>query len=126
MAQPPENNEIVEGQWFAGGETEGVSVEAELAGRLGLELGDRLTFTVGSERVTEPVTRSVPCSGQHEANFYMAFPGGALSDLPATWITSFYLPEDRKTALNASASSRRCRYWRWITSLPVSSRLFSR
>lgn len=103
MAQPPENNEIVEGRWFAGGETEGVSVEAELAGRLGLELGDRLTFTVGSERVTEPVTsiRTVQWDSM-KPNFYMAFPpGGALSDLPATWITSFYLPEDRKTALNA-------------------------
>jgi putative ABC transport system permease protein len=34
-------------------------------------------------------------------NFYMAFPpGGGLEPMPATWITAFYLPEDKKSALN--------------------------
>ena len=34
-------------------------------------------------------------------NFYMAFPpGGGLEDMPATWITAFYLPADLKSQLN--------------------------
>lgn len=103
MDSLPEDNEIVEGQWFADGDQEGVSVEAELAGRLGLQLGDELTFTIGSEKVTETVTsiRTVQWDSM-KPNFYMAFPpGGGLEGLPATWITSFYLPPEKKTALNA-------------------------
>ncbi len=102
MAQLPEDNDIVAGRWFANGERTGVSVEAELAERLGLSLGDRLTFTIGSETVTEPVTsiRTVQWDSM-KPNFYMVFPpGGGLEGMPATWITSFYLPADRKNALN--------------------------
>ncbi|MBC7184999.1 MAG: ABC transporter ATP-binding protein, partial [Marinobacter sp.] len=102
MSELPEDNRIVAGSWFAKGQTEGVSVEAELAGKLGLTVGDRLTFTIGSEKVTEPVTsiRTVQWDSM-KPNFYMAFPPqGGLEGMPATWITSFYLPEDKKNALN--------------------------
>ncbi|SFR41844.1 putative ABC transport system permease protein [Marinobacter daqiaonensis] len=102
MEALPQDNRIVEGKWFEEDQTEGVSVEAELAAELGLEVGDRLGFTIGSETITEPVTsiRTVQWESM-KPNFYMAFPpGGALEGLPATWITSFYLPEDRKSALN--------------------------
>jgi len=102
MASLPTDNNIVEGRWFEAGQKDGVSVEAELAGKLGLVLGDELTFTIGSDKVTETVTsiRTVQWDSM-KPNFYMAFPPeGGLTDMPATWITSFYLPRDRKSALN--------------------------
>ncbi|WP_144821587.1 ABC transporter permease [Marinobacter piscensis] len=102
MNSLPEDNAIVQGRWFRDGQTDGVSVEAELAGKLGLALGDELTFTIGSDRVTETVTsiRTVQWDSM-KPNFYMAFPpDGSLTGMPATWITSFYLPRDRKSALN--------------------------
>ncbi|PSF04553.1 ABC transporter ATP-binding protein [Marinobacter fuscus] len=102
MDELPADNRIVSGQWFRPGQTDGVSVEAELAQRLGLELGDILTFTIGSETVSEPVTsiRTVEWDSM-KPNFYMAFPpGGGLQNMPATWITSFYLEADQKLALN--------------------------
>ncbi|MGO3693592.1 ABC transporter permease [Marinobacter sp.] len=102
MASLPKDNNIVEGSWFEDGDKDGVSVESELAGKLGLALGDELTFTIGSEEVTETVTsiRTVQWDSM-KPNFYMAFPpGGGLTEMPATWITSFYLPRDRKSALN--------------------------
>ncbi|MDO6442019.1 ABC transporter permease [Marinobacter sp. 2_MG-2023] len=102
MPSLPADNEIVEGQWFQEGQTEGVSVESELAGKLGLVLGDELTFTIGSDKVTETVTsiRTVQWDSM-KPNFYMAFPPeGGLTNMPATWITSFYLPRDRKSELN--------------------------
>ncbi len=102
MESPPEDNRIVAGQWFGEGQTHGVSVEAELASRLGVEVGDVLGFTVGSKTISEPVTsiRTVQWESM-KPNFYMAFPpGGALESMPATWITSFYLPQEQKSALN--------------------------
>jgi putative ABC transport system permease protein len=102
MDEMPEDNRVVSGGWFADGQTEGVSVEAELASELGVKVGDELGFTIGSETIAEPITsiRTVQWESM-KPNFYMAFPpGGALEDLPATWITSFYLPPSKKSALN--------------------------
>ncbi|MEX2475401.1 ABC transporter permease [Marinobacter sp.] len=102
MDSLPDDNEIIEGEWFESGDTTGVSVEAELAEKLGLRVGDELTFTIGSDKVTEPVTsiRTVQWDSM-KPNFYMAFPpGGGLEDMPATWITSFYLPGGDKSMLN--------------------------
>ena len=102
MSALPEDNEVVEGTWFGENQKNGVSVEAELAAQLGLSLGDKLTFTIGSEKVTEAVTSiSTVQWDSMKPNFYMAFPPeGGLTDMPATWITSFYLPKDSKDALN--------------------------
>ncbi|OLF81819.1 MULTISPECIES: ABC transporter permease [Marinobacter] len=102
MEELPEDNGIVAGQWFTNGQTDGVSIEAELAGKLGVEVGDELGFTIGSEKITETVTsvRTVQWDSM-KPNFYMAFPpGGGLEDMPATWITAFYLPADLKSQLN--------------------------
>lgn len=99
----PENNRIVEGAWFAPGQTAGVSVESELAGKLGIVPGDTLTFTIGSEQITETVTsiRSVQWDSM-KPNFYVAFsPDSGLRQMPATWITSFFLPPSAKDQLNA-------------------------
>lgn len=106
MDSLPADNRLVAGHWFGEGELRGVSVEAELADKLGLVIGDRLGFTVGSETITETVTsiRTVQWDSM-KPNFYMAFPpGGALTGLPATWITSFHLPPEGKSALNGFAS----------------------
>lgn len=102
MTHLPQDNEIVAGDWFSAGQTHGVSVEAGLAERLGLSLGDELTFVIGAERITEPVTsiRTVQWDSM-KPNFFMVFPpGGGLEGMPATWITSFYLPEQEKNLLN--------------------------
>lgn len=102
MENLPDDNEIINGQWFRPGDSRGVSIEAELAGKMGVEIGDTLGFTIGSDKVTETVTsiRTVQWDSMRP-NFYMAFPpGGGLEDMPATWITAFYLPPDLKSALN--------------------------
>lgn len=103
MDDLPEDNRIVSGRWFAPGTTEGVSIEAELAGRLGVKVGDVLGFTIGSQKIAEPITsiRTVQWDSM-KPNFYMAFPpGGGLESMPATWITSFHLEPERKELLNA-------------------------
>jgi len=94
--QLPSDNRLIAGQWWeeqASAELPGVSVEAKLAESLGLRLGDRLTFSTGGlvreARVSS--LRSVRWDS-FQPNFYMIFQPGTLQDLPATYLTSFYLP----------------------------------
>ena len=97
-----EDNKIVEGRWLAETDINQslVSVESRLAKQLGIQVGDRLGFTVGSQSVQARVTslRSVQWDS-FRPNFYMIFPPGVLEHLPATYMTSFYLSKEQKSVL---------------------------
>lgn len=98
----PADNKIIAGQWFAAGDTEGLSIEQTLAESLGIALGDTLGFTAGSDSFSAKVTsiRSVQWDSM-QPNFFIMFPeNGALSDLSATYLSSFYLDPADKTLLN--------------------------
>jgi len=73
-----------------------------LADNLKIKLGDRLTFTVGSEQFAATVAsiRELQWDTMRP-NFYMIFSPGTLNAFPSTFITSFYLPENQKDFLNA-------------------------
>ncbi|MBD9416603.1 ABC transporter permease [Pseudomonas sp. PDM16] len=95
-AELPEGNVLLDGHWWQPqqpGEQPGVSVESELAESLGLKLGDALTFSVGGMEKQARVTslRQVEWDS-FQPNFYMIFEPDTLQDLPATYLTSFYLP----------------------------------
>jgi putative ABC transport system permease protein len=96
------DNSIVAGRWWREGDAGQplVSVEAQLAERLGIELGDELGFSVGAETFTAEVTsiRTVQWDS-FRPNFYMVFPPGVLEDFAATWMTSFHLPPGDKPLL---------------------------
>lgn len=88
QAQRPDHNPLTAGNWPPKkGE---VSVEQELAGRLGLKLGDKLTFTGDTQEFSASVTslRKVDWESL-KPNFFFIFPEGALDDQPQTWLTSF-------------------------------------
>ncbi|WP_313288863.1 ABC transporter permease [Stutzerimonas nitrititolerans] len=99
----PADNHLTAGSWWQQGsaaELPGVSVEAELAESLQLQLGDRLSFTVGG------LTRDVTVTSLREVNwdsfqpnFYMIFEPGTLQDMPTTYMTSFHLPPGRDREL---------------------------
>ena len=96
----PPNNEIVEGSWWGDNAEPQVSVELNAAERLDIQVGDELTFNIGGEEFTVPVTslREADWSTL-QPNFYMVFNTNTLQDFPATYITSFHLDEDRKDEL---------------------------
>ena len=100
-AQLQEDNRIVAGTFWntaAPGKAEW-SVEKGLAKTLGIKLGDMLTYRILDREVRAPVTslRSVEWDS-FRANFFVLAPPGVLEDLPATWMTSFYLPVERRRA----------------------------
>ncbi|SNY96773.1 ABC transporter permease [Halomonas sp. hl-4] len=121
QAEVPEGNEIVAGEWFANNE-EGadqqqdwmnevdataqaapvpISMEDGLAERLGLTLGDQLTFAVGSDEITTEITslRSLNWDS-FRPNFFVIFPPEVLESFGHSYITAFYLPEEEQSLVN--------------------------
>ena len=98
----PEGNEVLSGHWWQGTPQRNnvISVESQLAGQLGIEIGDRLGFLIGGERFAAEVVnlRSVEWES-FRPNFYIIFPPGMLEDYPATYMTSFHLPDEQRRLL---------------------------
>ena len=121
QSEVPEGNEVVAGEWFSpaqlgrdangeqGTESEGwmsavdatqqaapvpISMEDGLAERLGLSVGDEMTFSVGSDEITTQITslRSLNWDS-FQPNFFVIFPPGVLEQFGHSYITAFHLPE---------------------------------
>ncbi|PIA69527.1 ABC transporter permease [Ectopseudomonas toyotomiensis] len=99
----PSDNLITAGNWWGAAhasELPGVSVESELAESLQLKLGDQLRFNVGGiERDAQVTSLRQVDWDSFQPNFYMIFEPQTLQDLPATYLTSFYLPPGQDAEL---------------------------
>ena len=98
----PESNELVGGAWWGPEDRASlVSLEDEYAEEFGLSLGDRLRFDIGGQFVEAEVSslRTLDWESM-QPNFFIIFSPAALRDFPATYMTSFHLPEGRKAFLN--------------------------
>ncbi|BEH71574.1 permease [Edwardsiella tarda] len=95
LADLPAGNPLTAGHWPPG--EGGVSVEQGLAGRLGLKLGDQLTFSGDSRQFSAEITslRRVDWESLRP-NFYFIFPPGALDAQPQSWLTSFRYQGDTR------------------------------
>jgi len=96
-------NRITQGVWldeYQPGHEYGVSVEENVAERLEVKLGDKLTFNIGSEVLTFTVTslRSVNWQTM-QPNFFFILQPEAMAEFSPTYITSFYLDAERKVEL---------------------------
>lgn len=98
LTERPEHNPLVAGNWPP--KTGEVSMEVELADRLGLKLGDTLTFEGDTQKFSAKITslRKVDWESLRP-NFFFIFPPGALDTQPQTWLTSFRM--DNNPALLA-------------------------
>ena len=102
----PPDNQILEGQFDPENPQSGVSMENELAQRLGVRVGDLLTFEVQGEPITVRVgsLRSVRWR-QMTPNFYFIFPRGLINRFPRTWMTSLRIPVNNPSAAGEMARS---------------------
>ena len=97
----PEENEIISGQWWqVGDDKPQVSVESNIADRLAIKLGDELTFTLGSDVFTVPVTSIREVNWQsRQLNFIMVFNQSVLENFPTTSISAWsIMDKDRDLA----------------------------
>ncbi len=101
LADLPDNNVVVEGEWWSAGGPPAASLEEEYAAALGLSLGDSLTFDVGGLPFTATVTNMRRVAWDSlQPNFFIILSPGALEGQPATYMTSFHLPRERKGFLS--------------------------
>ncbi|GLR63361.1 permease [Marinospirillum insulare] len=99
-AELPEGNKLESGVWWsdlppAENALLPVSVESSVAKRLGLKLGDQLTFNLaGSPLQTRIVSLREVRWESFNPNFYVIFPPKVLEDKAHTFLASFVLPKD--------------------------------
>ncbi|MCG8673555.1 MAG: FtsX-like permease family protein [Pseudomonadales bacterium] len=102
----PPDNKVLQGSWWGDSPSTlasnppQVSVEEQLANRLGIKMGNELTFSIGSQILKAEVTsiRAVKWDS-FNPNFYMMFAPGTFKDLPVTYLTSFFLPYEERAQL---------------------------
>ena len=97
----PENNVLVQGEWWTPGDTAQVSIEEGYAQECGITLGDQLDVSIGAIPITATVAsiRTVDWES-FKPNFFVIFPPGLLEEFPVTYMTSFHLPPEQKPFLN--------------------------
>lgn len=98
----PANNRIEAGAWWTGTPAAPeVSLEEQYAQSAGVVVGDMLDFDVGGLPVTARVTSIRRVEWDSLApNFYILFSPGALDDVAATYMSSFFLAPEKKLFLN--------------------------
>lgn len=98
----PESNRVIAGDWW-GEEYLGamqVSISNDIARNLGIGIGDTITINVAGEEFTAPITsiRFIEWDSL-SPNFYLMFAPGDVSELPQTYLSSLYVPDDRRDVL---------------------------
>jgi putative ABC transport system permease protein len=92
------DNQIIDGEWWQAidkGKTV-LSLEQGVAKAIGVKLGDTLTFDIAGSTFSAEVSsiRKVDWDS-FRVNFFAVTPPGVLEEYPTSYITSFYLPQDR-------------------------------
>ena len=98
-AKLPESNRVTAGQWW-GSDYDGamqISLEGDIAKTLNVGVGDELTISVGGEEFAVPITslRFVEWDS-FSPNFYLVLSPGEVMELPQTYLSSVFVPEDRR------------------------------
>ena len=100
-----EDNKLVAGQWWESWQSKqglpGISIEQELAADAAITLGDVLTFSIGGLEVSGEVASIRKLDWRSmKPNFFFVFEPNSLDRFAPTYITSFYLPPDKKIFIN--------------------------
>jgi putative ABC transport system permease protein len=92
----PAGNAVTAGRWHGHSAEPQFSVEQGLAETLSLKVGDELAYDVAGVRLAARITslRKLDWDSMR-VNFFVITPPGLLDGYPASYITSFHLPQER-------------------------------
>ncbi len=93
----PDQNEVTQGTWFGENAMAEASVEESMLERLDVEIGDTLTFLIGSQSFDAKITsvRKVNWATL-KPNFFIILSPDVLADFPATYISSVRINPEQK------------------------------
>jgi putative ABC transport system permease protein len=99
----PESNRVRAGRWW-GPDYDGplqLSLDENVARDLGVKIGDEFTFDIGGEEIKAPLTSLRFIEWDSFApNFYFVLSPGEVHSLPQTYLSSVYVPMERRQVLN--------------------------
>jgi putative ABC transport system permease protein len=97
----PDDNRIAAGSWYGNTGQPQISIEQGLAKLINVKPGDTLRFDVTGLQVDAPVTSTRKLDwGSFKVNFFVLMPPAALKDFPATFITSFHVPPEKRGVID--------------------------
>jgi putative ABC transport system permease protein len=102
------DNKILAGKWWntSGEVTPQLSVEEGIAKTLNANIGDTLTYDVAGTRFTAPITSLRKLDWDtFKPNFFVIVSPGVIDDFPASWMTSFHLPQQDQASINHLVST---------------------
>ena len=96
----PDENKIEAGEWLQDNGKPQLSIERGMASTLQLEIGDILSFSVGSDTLKAPITSIRTVIWENfKPNFYVIANRRLIENLPQTWLLSALISDDQKSAL---------------------------
>ncbi|MEO7741893.1 MAG: FtsX-like permease family protein [Usitatibacter sp.] len=100
--KPRPDNKVVAGRfWPEGTKEREFSVEEGLAKSLGINVGDELAFDVAGSRFAAKVTSLRKLDwDSFKPNFFVIASPPLLKSYPASWITSFHLPQSKEEVVS--------------------------
>jgi putative ABC transport system permease protein len=99
---PPEDNEVIEGEWWneARSKKAEVSLEQDAAKRLNAKIGSQLTIDIQGILVSATVTSIRTVNWRNmRTNFYMIYSPGALQGAPITYVATVNVSDTKELAL---------------------------
>ena len=95
----PEQNQVLEGEWFSkeNESVNGISVSDEISERYKLSVGDLVLLKV-EDRDIETFVQSIRTINwdNFSPNFFVIGHPSLFEDIPSTFITSFYIPQEKQ------------------------------
>ena len=93
----PEQNGILEGEWFQEGITNGVSISDEISERYELKLGDEIILKVNEELI-ETYIQSIRTVNwdNFSPNFFVIGHPALFKNVTSNYITSFFIPIEKQ------------------------------
>lgn len=97
--EPNPGNEVVAGSWWSRSDSRPqLSIEQDMLEEMGLDLGDRLTYTLAGDEITAKITSTRHVQWDSlRPNFFMVVNPAAFEKYPHTYITSFYAAPDQRS-----------------------------
>lgn len=99
---PPEDNEVIEGEWWdeARAKNAEVSLEQDAAKRLNAKIGSQLTIDIQGISVSARVTSIRKVNWRNmRTNFYMIYSPGALQGAPITYVATVNVSDTKELEL---------------------------